>query len=150
MVIQVMVCQRFVCIVFVDSPHSSNENHVKLDFLYFCLFRLAISMLCCAFAFWSWGSGLVSSQNLNSIRWTSHWFGYNFLSLASCWKFGLQVVTREEHTMLGRNRMASGREEAYKACAVSSGSNQEGSVLLAVFLRSRPCSDSFSALPTSM
>jgi hypothetical protein len=52
--------------------------------------------------------------------------------------------------MLGRNRMASGREEAYKACAVSSGSNQEGSVLLAVFLRSRPCSDSFSALPTSM
>jgi hypothetical protein len=27
------------------------------------LFRLPISMLCCAFAFWSWGSGLVSSQN---------------------------------------------------------------------------------------
>ena len=45
--------------------------------------------------------------------------------------------------MLGRNRMASGREEAFKACAVSFGSNQEGSVLLAVFLRSRPCSDSF-------
>ena len=44
--------------------------------------------------------------------------------------------------MLGRNRMASGREEAVKACAVSFGSNQEGSVLLAVFLRFSPCSDS--------
>jgi len=32
MVIQNKVCQRFVCIVFVDSPHSSNEDHVKLDF----------------------------------------------------------------------------------------------------------------------
>jgi len=32
MVIQSKVCQRFVCIVFVDSPHSSNEDHVKLDF----------------------------------------------------------------------------------------------------------------------
>ena len=32
MVIQIEVCQRFVCIVFVDSPHSSNEDHVKLDF----------------------------------------------------------------------------------------------------------------------
>jgi len=32
MVIQIKVCQRFVCIVFVDSPHSSNEDHVKLDF----------------------------------------------------------------------------------------------------------------------
>ena len=52
--------------------------------------------------------------------------------------------------MLGKNRMASGREEAFKACAVSSGSKQEGSVLLAVFLRSRPCSDSLSALPTSV
>ena len=30
--------------------------------------------------------------------------------------------------------MASGREEAYKARAVSFGSNQEGSILLAVFL----------------
>jgi hypothetical protein len=50
--------------------------------------------------------------------------------------------------VLGRNRMASGREEAFKACAVSFGSNREGSVLLAVvFLRSRPCSDSLSALP---
>jgi len=27
--------------------------------------------------------------------------------------------------VLGRNRMASGREEAFKACAVSFGSNQE-------------------------
>jgi len=32
MVIQNKVCQRFVCIVFVGSPHSSNEDHVKLDF----------------------------------------------------------------------------------------------------------------------
>jgi len=32
MVIQNKVCQRFACIVFVDSPHSSNEDHVKLDF----------------------------------------------------------------------------------------------------------------------
>jgi len=42
--------------------------------------------------------------------------------------------------VLGKNRMASGQEEACKACAVSFGSSQEGSVLLAVFLRSRPCS----------
>jgi len=52
--------------------------------------------------------------------------------------------------VLGKNRMASGREEAFKACAVSFGSNQECSVLLAVLLRSRPCSDSSSALPTSV
>ena len=32
MVIQNKVCQRFVCIVFVDSPNSSNEDHVKLGF----------------------------------------------------------------------------------------------------------------------
>jgi len=57
------------------------------------------------------------------------------------------VVTQEEHTVLGKIRIASGREEAFKACADSFGSNQEGSVLLAVFLRSRPCSDSLSALP---
>ena len=31
MVIQNKVCQRFVCIVFVDSPHNSNEDHVELD-----------------------------------------------------------------------------------------------------------------------
>ena len=46
--------------------------------------------------------------------------------------------------MLGKNRMTSGREEVFKACAASFGINQEGSVLLAVFLRSRPCSDSLS------
>ena len=40
--------------------------------------------------------------------------------------------------MLGRNRIVSGREEVFKACAVSFGSNQEGSVVLAVFFRSRP------------
>jgi len=32
MVIQIKVCQRVVCIVFVDSPHSSNEDHEKLNF----------------------------------------------------------------------------------------------------------------------
>ena len=32
MVIQIKVCQRFVCIAFVDSTHSSNEDHVKLSF----------------------------------------------------------------------------------------------------------------------
>jgi len=52
--------------------------------------------------------------------------------------------------VLGKNRMASGREEAFKACAVIIGRNQKGSVLLAVFLRSRPCSDSLSVLPTSV
>jgi len=31
MVVQIKVCQRFVCVVFY-SPHSSNEDHVKLDF----------------------------------------------------------------------------------------------------------------------
>jgi hypothetical protein len=34
MVIQTKVCQRFVCIVFVDNPHYSNEDHVELDFPY--------------------------------------------------------------------------------------------------------------------
>jgi hypothetical protein len=52
--------------------------------------------------------------------------------------------------VLGKIRMVSGREEAFRACAVSFGSNQEGSVLLAVFLRSRPRSDSLPALPTSV
>ena len=47
------------------------------------------------------------------------------------------MVTREEHTELGKNRMVSGREEAVKACAVRLGSNQKESVLLAVFCRSR-------------
>jgi len=32
MAIQIQVCQRFVKIVFVDSPHNSNEDHVELDF----------------------------------------------------------------------------------------------------------------------
>jgi len=60
------------------------------------------------------------------------------------------VVTREEHTVLGKKRIASGREEAFKGYAVRLGSSQEASVLLAVFLRSRPCSDNLSALPMSM
>jgi len=33
MVVQIEACHRFVCIVFVSSPHSSNEEHVKLDIL---------------------------------------------------------------------------------------------------------------------
>ena len=33
LVVQIKVCQRSVCIVFVDSPHNSNEDHVELDFL---------------------------------------------------------------------------------------------------------------------
>ena len=32
MVVQIEVCQRFVCIVFVDSLHNSNEDHLELDF----------------------------------------------------------------------------------------------------------------------
>ena len=32
MLIQIKVCQRFICIVFVDSPHNFNEDHVELDF----------------------------------------------------------------------------------------------------------------------
>ena len=60
------------------------------------------------------------------------------------------MVTREEHTVLGKNRTASGREEAFKACAVSFGSNQEGSVFLTVFLRSRPCYSRLSALNVSV
>jgi len=31
-VFYLMVCQRFICIVFVNSPHNSNEDHVELDF----------------------------------------------------------------------------------------------------------------------
>jgi len=68
MTIQIDVCQRFVCMVFVISPINPTRITWCLTSLYPCLFRLAISTLCCAFAFWSWGSGLVSSQNLNSIR----------------------------------------------------------------------------------
>jgi hypothetical protein len=30
-VIQIKVCQRFIGIVFVDSPHNSNDDHVELD-----------------------------------------------------------------------------------------------------------------------
>ena len=48
------------------------------------------------------------------------------------------------------NRIASGREEAFKARVVRFSSNEEGSVLLAVFLRSRPCSARLSALPMSV
>jgi len=32
MIIQIKVCQRFICIIFVDSPHNSTEDHVELDF----------------------------------------------------------------------------------------------------------------------
>jgi len=32
MVIQIEVCQRVVCMVFVNSPQYFNEHHVELDF----------------------------------------------------------------------------------------------------------------------
>ena len=32
MAIQMEVCQRFVCMVFIYSPHYSNKDHVELDF----------------------------------------------------------------------------------------------------------------------
>ena len=34
------------------------------------------------------------------------------------------MVTREEHIVLGKNKIASGREEAFKARVVRFGSNQ--------------------------
>jgi hypothetical protein len=38
MVIQVKICQRFICIVFVNIiPHNSNEDHVELDYILVCL-----------------------------------------------------------------------------------------------------------------
>ena len=66
-IIQIKVCQRFICVVFVNSPHNSTRIMWSLTSPYPSLFRLAISMLCCVFAFWSWGSGLVSSQNLSLV-----------------------------------------------------------------------------------
>jgi len=33
------------------------------------------------------------------------------------------MATREEHKVLGKDRMASGREEAFKACVIRFGSN---------------------------
>jgi len=32
MVIQIEVCQRFVCMVYLNSPHYSNKDHVELAF----------------------------------------------------------------------------------------------------------------------
>jgi len=32
LIIQIKVCQRFVCMVFVISPHYSNEDNVELNF----------------------------------------------------------------------------------------------------------------------
>jgi hypothetical protein len=32
MVVQIEFCQRFLCIVFVISPHHSNKDEVELDF----------------------------------------------------------------------------------------------------------------------
>ena len=47
-----------VCMVFVNSPHYSNEDHVELDFpiSLFRPSRLEISMLCCALAYYNWGA----------------------------------------------------------------------------------------------
>jgi hypothetical protein len=33
MAIRLEVCQRFAYVVFVNSPHYSNVDHVELDFL---------------------------------------------------------------------------------------------------------------------
>jgi len=45
MVIQIKVCQRFVCMIFVDSPHNSNEDHaipsVGIRWDPHCLYRIA-------------------------------------------------------------------------------------------------------------
>jgi len=49
MVIQTKVSQRFVCIIFVDSPHSSNEDHVMLDFPIFLSVGNEHAVLCFCF-----------------------------------------------------------------------------------------------------
>ena len=80
---------------------------------YPCLCRLEISTLCCAFAFWNWGSGLVSSHllKLNQVNLPLVWIKF---IVFSCWKSELRgVVTQEEHTVLGKNKIASG-EEAFR------------------------------------
>jgi len=53
-IIQIKVCQRFICVVFVNSPHNSTRIMWSLTSLHPCLIRLPISTLCCAFAFLSW------------------------------------------------------------------------------------------------
>jgi hypothetical protein len=32
MLVQIKVCQRIICIIFVDIPQNSNEDHIELDF----------------------------------------------------------------------------------------------------------------------
>ena len=44
------------------------------------------------------------------------------------------MVTREEHTVLGKIRIASGRKEAFQACAVVDKNNNRATVLVAVAL----------------
>jgi hypothetical protein len=69
MVVQVKVCQRFVCVVFVNSPHSSNEDHMKLDFPISLSVKVGNEHAVLCFCFLELGIGpIVSSQNLNSIR----------------------------------------------------------------------------------
>ena len=36
-IIQIEVCQRIACMVFVNSSHYSNEDHMEIDFIIFCL-----------------------------------------------------------------------------------------------------------------
>ena len=62
MVNQIEVCHMFVCIFVVNGPISSMRFTWSLTSLFPCLYRLEISTLCCAFACWSWGSGLVPSK----------------------------------------------------------------------------------------
>ena len=57
MVVQKKVGQRFVCIVFVDSPHSSNEDHVKLDFPIFLSVQVGNKHAVLCFCFLELGIG---------------------------------------------------------------------------------------------
>jgi len=108
MVIQIEVCQRFVCMVFVDSPHYSNEDHVERDFpislsmwvgaknavLSFCFLKLRIR------------PSVFTEFKLNQVKLPQYWI--QFLSSASCWKSESRIVTGEEHTVLGKHKRVSG------------------------------------------
>jgi hypothetical protein len=59
----------------------------------------------------------VSSQNLNSISEPPSGLDLD-LSLASFRNFELRVVTRGEHTVQCKNRMASGQEDHPQICPI--------------------------------
>ena len=109
MVIQIKVCQRFVFVVFVDSPHSSNEDHVKLDFPISLSVQVGNKHAVLCFCFLVLGIRPSVFTNNLPLLWIQ------FLVVSKLLKVRLRVVTREEQTVLGKNRMASGREEAFKA-----------------------------------